>query len=295
MLLNQILKLGVNELKNVTETPSLDAEILIGFVLGMTKADLIIHNNKEINSEAELKILNLLERRKNNEPIAYLINQKEFYGFNFYVDANVLIPRPETETLVEAVIQQVVSKTQNLDFQLPTLNSQPPTFIIDVGTGSGCIPISLASNLPQVQFVAIDVSEKALVVARKNVEKFGLSERIELRQGDLLTGMDACLYENTMMITANLPYIPEDDVLMLDVLNFEPHSALFAGIDGLDYYKKLLEQAVKFKPSGIFLEIDPRQVNKLKVISQKLFPDYLQSIQLDLAGKERIFILKKPL
>ena len=164
-----------------------------------------------------------------------------------------------------------------------------------MGTGSGCIPISLAHNLEEIDFIAIDISEKALNVARKNLKEFYLDERIKLRQCNLLedfTSILAMVKEN-VIITANLPYVEDEAQLLPNVKDHEPHLALFAGKDGLRLYRKLLRQAKEIQPMAIFLEIDPKQVRALKVISGKLFPNYEVDVIKDLAGKERVFVLKK--
>ena len=231
----------------------------------------------------------MIARREKNEPVAYLINKKEFYGLDFYVDENTLIPRPETEILVENVISFVKDKVKS------KYCSEYDFLIVDVGTGSGCIPVALAQELENIDFLAIDVSEKALSVARENVKKFKLDERIKLREGDLLedfTGILGMVEEN-VIITANLPYIEKEAELMSEVKDYEPHLALFAGEDGLDYYRKLLMQARHIQPLAVFLEIAPKQVVSLKEVVNSLLPEYESEILKDLAGKERVFVLKK--
>lgn len=292
MQIKEILQIGKNKLKSVSETPNLDVEILVGHCLDLNRTELILKNDLELTEKQESKVLNLIERRIKNEPIAYLINKKEFYGFNFYVDKNVLIPRPETEILVDSVL--VFVKDSQLAFKKRDC-SESDFLIVDVGTGSGCIPISLAQNLEEIDFIAIDISEKALNVARKNLKEFYLDERIKLRQCNLLedfTSILAMVKEN-VIITANLPYVEDEAQLLPSVKNYEPHLALFAGKDGLRLYRKLLRQAKEIQPMAIFLEIDPKQVRALKVISRKLFSNYAVEVVKDLAGKDRIFVLTK--
>lgn len=288
MRVKEILQIGIGELSDFSQTSVLDAEMLVCHVLGFSRTELFLKDGLEIYDYQAKQILELFKRRKNNEPIAYLINKKEFYGLDFCVDENVLIPRPDTEILVEEVLKTV----ENLKLKVKSgVNFRFK--IIDVGTGSGCIPISLAMNLERADFVAIDVSQKALEVARKNVEKFGLEERIDLKKSDLLNGLDFRLFGNDTVITANLPYVEESVELEAGVKDYEPHLALFAGEDGLDCYRKLLKQLQEIQPLAIFLEIDLRQVKTLKQISQNLLPEYEIAVAKDLAGKDRVFILKK--
>jgi len=200
MQLKEILKIGKIELRGFSETAILDVEILVSYVLELSRVELIFKDDLEITDEQEKEILQLIERRKQKEPIAYIVNKKEFFGLDFYVDERVLIPRPETEVLVKGVIKLVKNLKLKVESdQVDIIQENDKSFnkvqvgdfnqylkIIDVGTGSGCIPISLASNLENVAFLAIDISEKTLEVARKNVKRFGLEDRIELQQGDLL-------------------------------------------------------------------------------------------------------------
>ncbi len=337
--LKEILKIAKKKLQGVSQTPFLDAEILVGHILKLSRTELVVGDDSEVTEKQKKDILNLIGRRLKNEPIAYLTNQKSFYGLDFYVNENVLIPRPETDILVEEVVRFCMEagasgvgvlpsgslvtskkvplekgevfckdtgglKPQALPFnslnsnqKTPLRKAQDNTFkclIIDVGTGSGCIPISLAMNLKNLNFMGIDLSEKALEVAKKNIEAFGLKDKIELRKGDLLEGLDLSLQGNEeIIITANLPYVEDSAELEIGVKDYEPHLALFSGEDGLNHYRKLLPQAEKMKPIAIFLEIDPRQVEILQEISQGLFPEYEVEVVKDLTGKERVFVLLK--
>ncbi len=295
MQLKQILKTGQEKLKDVSQTSSLDTEVLASHILGLSRTDLILKDDLELNREEEKQFLELVKRRINNEPIAYLVNEKEFYGHKFYVNEDVLIPRPETEVLVENVIKLVEREKSKVKSEKKDDCAEYDFLMVDVGTGSGCIPVALAQSLEIIDFIAIDISEKALRVAQENVEKYDLGERIKLREGDLLEDFTSILkmVEDNVIITANLPYVENEAELGSEVKDYEPHLALFAGEDGLDLYRRLLEQVQLIEPLAVFLEIDPKQVKPLKKLSKKLLPEYKIEIKKDLAGKERVFVLKR--
>lgn len=281
MNLQEVILYARGELKCFSDTSNVDADVLVKKILKMSNEDLILKSDMEIEETKIDELKELIERRKKREPVAYLINQKEFFGLNFYVDENVLVPRPDTELLVEEVLK---------------LKYESDNFLfIDVGTGSGAIPIALAKNLVFGDFIALDISEEALNVARRNIQKFNLENRIKLQKSNLLNDLECSEQDlkRKIIITANLPYVPTGDKLMSDVYDFEPHLALFSGEDGLDHYRILLEQVVKIKPLSIFLEIDPRQVEELTRLSQVLLPEYSIKVKKDLAGLERVFCLIK--
>lgn len=222
------------------ESAALDADLLVAFVCGLPRYELLLASDALLNaSEAELARA-LLERRAKGEPIAYIIGSKEFYGLDFKVSPSVLIPRPDTEILVEAAID--------------LLRNVPNPHVIDVCTGSGCIAIAIADQVKAAQVTAIDLSEEAVAVATENASRLGVGDRVEVLQGDLLSSYSGPMAD---MIVANPPYIPSREMpgLMRDVRDFEPHLALQGeGEDGLGLHCKILEQSLNIlKPGGVLL------------------------------------------
>ncbi|ACZ42338.1 modification methylase, HemK family [Thermobaculum terrenum ATCC BAA-798] len=254
------------------ENPSLDSELLLASVLGIDRTSLLANLNQEVSLPDQEKFLGLVERRSRHEPIAYILGYKEFYGRLFCVSRSVLIPRPETEMLVD------------LAKKLATKGA----VVADVGTGSGAIAISIAIERPDVKVVATDISHDALDVARRNVQKHGVQDRVFLLQGNLLDPV----HEMVDMVVANLPYIPESeaDSLQPDVILWEPRTALFGGEDGLEYIRELLGQLPKHCSYGAYclLEVDPRLVDKLKHEIKLRFPDASIVVLQDLAGLPRV-------
>ncbi len=221
-----------------------DAALLLMHTLRIERATLIAHPERALDREQQAAYQRLLERRLRFEPIQYIVGETEFYGLKLRVTPAVLIPRPETELLVEAIAAR--------------LPGERPLRIVDVGTGSGAIAIALASLLPLAMVTAIDLSPAALAVAGENARNLGLDDHIRFVEGDLLDGLrdEAEPYDT---ILSNPPYIPQTDAPTLhpQVRDHEPPQALFAGADGLDIYRRLIPQAwSRLKPKGLLaLEI----------------------------------------
>lgn len=256
------------------ESARLDAEVLLAFVLNKTRTGLYIDSCHSVNKEDTNKYLHLVQRRASGEPIAYLTGEKEFMSLLFKVNQDVLIPRPETEMIVEEALEI------------------KPLSVIDVGTGSGAIAVSIAYYLPGCKVAAVDISPEALSIARFNAQRHGVNDRINFYQGDLLKPIiNIAPAINYDLITANLPYIPsfEMDKLPLDVKKYEPALALDGGQDGLKYYYELCSNALKvLAPGGILLlEIGYDQGTKLaKYLSSLGFAGV--KVLKDLAGLDRI-------
>lgn len=225
-----------------------DAELLLMHVVGRDRAFLLTHPEAQLNSAQSEIYKGWLARRARHEPVQYITGEQEFFGLKFRVNPDVLIPRPETEHLVEAVLARVERDT--------------PLRIADVGTGSGAIAVALAHALPQAQVTALDISPAALAVARSNAEIHCVSDRIRLLKSDLL---EAVTGERFDMIVSNPPYVAEDEVLEPQVREYEPASALFAGAEGLDIYRRLIPEAQRaVKPGGwLLLEIGHGQRDAL--------------------------------
>jgi release factor glutamine methyltransferase len=218
-----------------------DAETLLLHVLDKSKSWLLAHSDEQLAASEASRYGGLLERRYRGEPIQYITGEAEFYGLPFRVTSDVLIPRPETEQLVEKILE--------LDARFPAPR------IADVGTGSGCIAVALAHHLPYAQITAIDLSAPALAIARQNAERNGVSSQFRFLQGDLLTPVAGQQFE---IVVSNPPYVPLADraTLAVEVRDYEPALALFAGDDGLDVCRRLIPQAFAALVPGGFLLLE---------------------------------------
>ncbi len=264
----------------------LEVEALLCHLLGVDKAKLYANLQERVPENTYSSLRRLIERRP-KEPLAYLTNRKEFYGREFYVDRRVLVPRPETETLVEVALDVIDKNRQVLG---------PGVKIADVGTGSGAIAITLALAAPDALVYAIDLSPEALEVAAINCVKHGVSERIARLHGDLLQPMP----EKVNIIVANLPYLTEDELAQAEMdwstapLVSEPGIALYGGTDGLEVIRRLLSMAsYHLTPRGsLLLEIGSTQAEQVLSLAQRYFGDARHSIYQDLAGLDRILVVE---
>jgi len=215
-----------------------DAETLLLHVVGKNRAWLMAHLDEEVREDDAARFALLIARRTLGEPIQYITGEQEFFGLPFGVTPDVLIPRPETEHLVERAVELASGLTG--------------VRILDVGTGSGAIAVALAHELPQAQITALDISAAALGIARGNAERNGVAGRIDFKLSDLLGAVEG---ERFAMIVSNLPYVPEGDrgSLAVEVREHEPVLALFAGEDGLDVYRRLIPAAFAALEDGGFL------------------------------------------
>ncbi len=265
------------------ENARLDAQVLFCFALDVERSILYAYPERQIAPEQEQHYLALLERRQRHEPIAYITGRKEFYGLNFYVDSRVLIPRPETELLVERAL---ISINRRLDAgQVP--------IVADIGTGSGAIPIAIAVEASRLPYIyACDLSCDALDVAHINAQLHHVEARIRLLQGDLI----APLPEKVDLLLANLPYVGTDEMagMLEDVLAYEPPTALFSGSRGLDLLQRFCTDVQR---SGILnvggemlLEIGYQQGEVVAQWIKKVWPQAIVAVQKDYAGFDR-FVL----
>lgn len=257
------------------DSPRLEAEVLLGHVLNQERVYLYANFDSPVNSWERKQFKEVIQRRVQGEPSAYITGFKEFMSLKFHVNPKVLIPRPDTEIMVENILQ--LSAGQALD-------------ICDVGTGSGAIAVSVAYYLPEAKVVATDISEEALDTARINAADNGVV--IEFWQGDLLAPLEK--HPPFDLITANLPYIPQNEYIVLDqeVKGFEPVKALLAPGDGLDIYRRFVPQAwEKIKPGGyLFIEIAYNQGEKALQMAQAFAE---AEIIKDMAGRDRILKARK--
>jgi release factor glutamine methyltransferase len=224
------------------DAPRLSAELLLSHVLGLKRIELYTQYNKVVAQEQLDRLRDLVKRAGLHEPVAYLVGRTEFYSIEFEVGPDCLIPRPETELLVQRSIEFLRKRTG-------------PQYICDLCTGCGIIAVAIAKNVPDAKVLATDLSEPALAVAAKNVEKHKLQERIELRPGDLFEPLVPKL-DQFDLIACNPPYVSAAEYEALDknVKEYEPRLALYAGQDGLDLYRKIAENVHQFlKPDGLLL------------------------------------------
>ena len=284
MKLKEVLDRTVQFFKDKKiETPRLDTEILLTEALGFkNRVDLYLKFEQPLKDEELNKSRDFVRRRVQGEPVAYIIGKKEFFGHTFQVNETVLIPRPETEILVETVIHWL----QKNAFEKPR--------ILDLGTGSGCIGLSLLKKFPEATLVAVDKSIEAVETARANAENLKIAERAEWIVSDVLNlNFDSRSFD---VIVANPPYIAEDDSqVQLEVKMFEPHEALFSEDDGFFALKKWSEKSVSWlKPRSLLgFEMGAGQGPVLKehFTSLKIF-DTVKVIK-DLAGFDRHIIGEK--
>lgn len=257
--------------------PHTDARLLLQHVLQVGHTHLAAHPEQTLSGAQTQQFRALVARAKQLEPIPYITGETTFYGLNFIVTPDVLIPRPETEHLVQAAIEWAESRDVRQ--------------IVDVGTGSGCIAVVLARRLPVADVLALDSSPAALNVARRNVRRHGVAHRVHLQHSSLLEDTE----QPVDLIAANLPYVSDAEWTALDdgVKWYEPAGALRGGPDGLDLVHRLLQQARPLlRPNGaIFLEIGWRQGDAARQLAQTHFPAARITLKPDYAGHDRLVII----
>ncbi|RLT21847.1 MAG: peptide chain release factor N(5)-glutamine methyltransferase [Chloroflexi bacterium] len=259
------------QLQATSHSPRLDAELILAHLLDTTRTRLILHHTDLLADNVAERFADAITQRASGVPIAYLIKQREFYGYDFYVDARVLVPRPETELLVDMArhaAQRLGAHT-----------------IVDIGTGSGCIALSLAMQAAAPHVVAVDISADALAVAAINRQRLAPPVTVDLVQGDLCT-----VLRSVPVIVSNPPYTVLDDI-DANVRQHEPHLALIGGgDDGADYYRRLaaLLPTHLARPGFFACEIDPRQATIVSALLQQALPDAQITVSADLAGWERV-------
>jgi release factor glutamine methyltransferase len=264
------------------EDAPLEAELLLMHLLGIDRAKLYARLDEELSPYEEHALAQFVNRRLSHEPIAYIIGHREFFGHDFHVAPGVLIPRAESELLVEQALEQIEPTGEKLS------TPEKGEKIAEIGTGSGAIAISLALLLPKAKIYATDISPRALKIAGANLEKHGVQDRVHLLQGDLLDPLP----EPVDIIIANLPYIRDEELneLSAEIRMYEPIVALHGGRDGLDRMRKLLVDAnEKLRPGGlILLEIGPGQGPAVTAWAKDLFPGARVELVNDLSGRERV-------
>ncbi|MGB0387540.1 MAG: peptide chain release factor N(5)-glutamine methyltransferase [Ardenticatenaceae bacterium] len=290
---------GIGELREgAIPTARLDAELLLGEVLGFSRAQLLARLDRMIPRSQSQHFVGLIERRKRREPVAYILGKQDFYGREFVVDHRVLIPRPETEELVERALNALGGSTSIP----PALRqAQEPhregSRVADIGTGSGAIAVTLAAQMPTLHLAAVDISRGALEVARENALRHRVEERIDFYEGSLLEPLFGLSPFD--LIVANLPYVGtnEMDIVEPDVKKYEPYDALFAGPEGLDLFTPFFQQLSTqplLRPGGVvLLEIGYAQGPPLLQLARSYFPRARKiALHKDLAHHDRFLEIR---
>lgn len=268
--IGHILEEAITQLHPITETPHIEAKVLLMHILGTSHSALLTHPERRLAPQQAADYGRLVAQRASGYPLPYITGHIEFYGLEIKVTPEVMIPRPETETLVDMALEQ------------------PPSSVVDVGIGSGCITVALATHLPSATFQGIDISPAALSVARWNLERHGLEKRVKLRVGDVLTPRPSPVD----LIISNPPYVAADEWASLpaSVHYHEPQIALDGGPDGLTIIRELLAQAPGLlKPAGrLLIEIGASQGEAAMRLAQAYFPTATGRVHPDLAGRDRV-------
>lgn len=286
MTIAQIISQYSKQLKS--SSPVLDVELLLAQTLNKSKEYLYTYPEKKLTTKQLNNFTTLFKRRLKGEPIAYILGHQEFYGLDFIVNKNVLIPRPASEILVEESLQ--FAKTNKI------------LSLVEIGVGSGAVIISLAKNLPAAEFIGTDISAKAIAVAKQNAKKNKV--KINLFTGDLLKPLTEIknfqFVISNFIIVANLPYLDTKMTHLTHTkdtrgLKFEPQIALNGGPDGLACFRKFFNQLHQYKlqPMAIFLEIGHNQAEKIKKLAKLSLPKYKFDVKKDLCGFDRMAILTK--
>jgi release factor glutamine methyltransferase len=267
------------------ESPRMDAELLLAYALGVERIDLYLRHDQPLNPDELNRFRQLVKRRLAREPVAYITGRKEFWTLELTVGPEVLIPRPETECVIEAVLALLETDT----------DAQKGRFL-DLGTGSGAIALALAHSCPEAHVVAVDRSRKALRVAHGNALRHGLQDRVHLVAGnwfDIFAGGKM----RFDIIVSNPPYIPSPviDSLQPEIVRYEPREALDGGPDGLDAVRQIIRQAPAYLPSGggLFLEIGHDQYPAVRRLAQSCGLYREVTCRSDYSGQDRVACLTK--
>jgi release factor glutamine methyltransferase len=273
------------------QNPHLDAEILLSKIIKKEREYVLAHQENKISLIKNIKLNYFINKRFKNYPLAYLVQEKEFYAYKFKVNKNTLIPRWESEMIVDEIINLIKN------------NPNEQYSIFDIGTGTGCIIISILNEIKNINFIinfdkviAIDISSQSLKIAQKNAKIHHLSSRIDFLQGNLLKPVLRASEKNNshLIISANLPYLKSSE-MNHPTIKHEPYLAFYGGDDGLNYYRELLEQIKtikkRYKKISLFLEINPEQKEKLISIISMMHQNAKIETKKDLKGLFRLICI----
>jgi len=268
-----VLKDIHTRLTPLSDSPALDAQVLLAHTIGKTRTWILAHPDTHISNEQKEYLQHSVDRLEEGDPLPYVLGSWEFYGLDFSITPDVLIPRPETEILV--------------DKAKAWLNEHPSMRLAaDIGTGSGCIAISLAVNTPDLVILASDISLQALEVAQQNISQHNISKQVFPVAANLFPPT----YKRFDLICANLPYIPSERLHKLEIFGREPDLSLDGGSHGLDFIEDIIYEAPQYLLEGglLLLEIDSSQGLIVKNLARNQFPDAIVEVIPDLTGDERV-------
>ncbi len=289
--------------KNGDPNPRLSAQWLLSEALGLSRLELYVSLDKPLTTEERATMREWVRRRAQGEPLQLICGKAPFRYLTVAVQKGVLIPRPETEVLVSEALEElalprvakhVVIKDES---EVVEASEEHPIFVLDLCTGSGCIACALASEYPSAHVIASDISPEACELALKNRDAFGLQEKIEVVQNDLMSGMRDTYSASFDLIISNPPYVPSEVLSSLDreVLDFEPSLALDGGNDGLDLFRACLDDVwTCLKPDGVFaVELFEDSLEEASLLAKEKGFDRVRIAQ-DLTGRNRVLIARKP-
>ncbi len=275
--LQPVLTSLTQRLKNVSESAALDAQVLLAAVIERPRSWVMAHPEARLTPQQEAILKEKLARLEKGEPLPYVLGCWEFYGLEFEVSPAALIPRPETELMVDAALNWLRSRSK-------------ACLMVDVGAGTGCITVALAVQAKNLAVIVADISLDALRLAQRNIRRHALQERAFCVQADLIPAIGAP-YD---LICANLPYIPTATLQELPISRWEPWQALDGGADGLQAIRRLLEQAPRaLGPGGLaLLEIEANQGEAVQILARTAFPQAEIQLTQDLAGRDRLISIQ---
>ncbi|MDI6693417.1 MAG: peptide chain release factor N(5)-glutamine methyltransferase [Anaerolineales bacterium] len=272
-----VLSSVTQRLSSVSESAALDAQVLLAAILGRPRSWVMAHPEARLTPQQEAALTEKLARLEKGEPLPYVLGRWEFYGLEFEVSSAALIPRPETELMVDVALNWLRSRSGG-------------RLMVDVGAGTGCIAVALAVHDKNLRAIVVDISLEALRLAQRNIQRHALQERALCIQADLIPAAGV-QYD---LICANLPYIPTNTLRGLPIARWEPWQALDGGADGLQLIRRLLAQApTAIKPGGlILLEIEASQGEAVQALAQAAFPHVEIELTQDLAGRDRLISIQ---
>ncbi len=285
--IQELLQKGLNILENEEMlSPLLDTQLLLEYTLNVDRTYIYTHRDEVVIKENVDKFLSLVHKREKGYPIQYILGKQEFMGLDFIVGEGVLVPRADTEVLIEYILEIVNSGRFK---HKQTIN------ILDIGTGSGAITLSLAHYIKNAFVYSIDISEDALKIAKENTKRLNLASKVEFLRGSLFEPLETLKNQNKFdIIVSNPPYIPSDEIksLQKEVAKYEPRVALDGGIDGLDFYRSIIFHSTKYLLDGALLafEIGYNQGDDVKKLLESVGNFQNIEIRKDLAGHDRVVL-----
>ncbi len=265
--------------------PERETELLLSYFLKMNRSEIYLNSDRALKNKEKKQLENMIQERIRKIPLQYITKHQEFMGMDFLVEKGVLIPRPETEILVERVIERLKKRKSSSHLK-----------IVDLGTGTGIIAISIAKFIKDITIYATDISKESLQVALKNAQKHNCEDKIIFLQGDLFEPFQGKIEKNSLdVIISNPPYVNSDDFKLLppEIKDNEPKIALYGGVDGIDYYRKIVKEGPKFLKRDGFIALEVG-LNQAKIIKELILKEnnYRKNVEIfkDYSGIERVVI-----